>query len=125
MGSPLDGGFVADLARRQVGQKPTDVPHPRFRVVSQFEEVREVSFLSIEPPPKPEPKVVQLHIEAAPSQHVELKLQQVEKAAADLSLSMQAHGGIVGAGKDVERRIMIVVNKLWSLVDYPPVKRAG
>jgi hypothetical protein len=41
----------------------------------------------------------------------------------DLSTEVQQRGGIAAAGKVVERRIMAVVNRLWSLADHPPVRR--
>jgi len=51
------------------------------------------------------------------------KLARLEQVATELVAEIEVHGGIVGAGKDVECRIMEVANRLWTLAAHPPVRR--
>ena len=69
------------------------------------------------------PKVPVTASAEPPSLDVLVKLEKLEKAAADLSLSLQIHGGIENAGEDVRCRILSAVQKLWALTDHPPVRR--
>jgi hypothetical protein len=72
----------------------------------------------------PSPKAaVDLSGEIAPVPILLEKLERLEQAMKDLSTEVQQRGGIAAAGKVVERRIMAVVNRLWSLADHPPVRR--
>jgi hypothetical protein len=88
--------------------------------------------------PKPEPKVVHLQIlreppkapvdyseEVATAMPVLQSLARLEQVATELTTEVELYGGIVGVGKDVERRIMAVVNKLWSSANHPPVRRSN
>jgi hypothetical protein len=89
--------------------------------------------------PEPEPRVIQFPISREPSEapvdHSEEiaavtppppllgKLARLEQIATELVAEIEVHGGIVGAGKDVECRIMEVANKLWTSAAHPPVRR--
>jgi hypothetical protein len=139
-GFKAGGPFAADHARAIISaaNNPTRAAHIRdgyHHVEEQrelnsdgtpFDGLRRVYVKRVSDPEPKEPIIVSASVvqddqqakvvHLVPQSLLE-KVATLEKAAADLCLSVQLHGGITVAGEAIEDRIAAVVDKLQSLTD--------
>jgi hypothetical protein len=134
-----EGGPFADDHARAIISAANNPPEQTRRVFISGAAPPETRTLAVPyypmKVPEPEPKVVRLQItreskapvdyseEVAAAMPVLEKLARLEQVATELITEIKIQGGIVGAGKDVECRIMEVANKLWTSAAHPPVRR--